>query len=447
MKVAEVRKAMETVVRMVRKLHKKHGDLSKQDSRFKAKLKVLLPDIHSKGLRRALELCFLHGPNSAERQDQSHEQRVILTKILREDVYCRDCSECGQRLASKSFWSAAYIGADFCSRKCMASNEGLKKKREATCLERYGSTNPMKNSEIRAKADKTVLQRFGVTNVSQSAAVKTRKATTCQSNYGVDNPSLSKEVVRKRTETFIERFGVSNPLKNEIVKQRSRDTCVERYGMETTGGYSGRIKKMKESLSKRTKAQKAESNVRREATNMERYGVAHCMHSEEMARKSISSAFRTKEVKISGTKFSGLLGYEPAALDFLLKQGVKPSSIKCGRRAAGSFPFVFMNKTRVYYPDFQLNGVYVEVKSTYTAGLEGQRGNEGFDFLKKKLKAVEAARSRIYCMVQVRKSQWLIIQSSLVTRRAVMAAINVLKADSSLPFLLVGDPSPVRKPA
>lgn len=76
-----------------------------------------------------------------------------------------------------------------------------------------------------------------------------------------------------------------------------------------------------------------------------------------------------KEYKFSDVRSELVLGYEPWALDFLLKQGINPKSILCGQNGRQKIPvfrYTFKGVEHRFYPDIKVDDKIYEVKSDWT---------------------------------------------------------------------------------
>lgn len=105
-------------------------------------------------------------------------------------------------------------------------------KREQTCLDRYGVTQPLKFNSFKERAEQTCLEKYGVTNPSQLESVKLKRELTNLDRLGVKNPSQSLIIKQKKIETCLQRFGTENPYQSEEIKEKIRQTNLERYNSE-----------------------------------------------------------------------------------------------------------------------------------------------------------------------------------------------------------------------
>jgi len=90
----------------------------------------------------------------------------------------------------------------------VSSVESVKLKKEQTFLDKFGTTNPSQNTDIRAKIKdkmpvvlkkrkKTNLDRYGVEHYSSTEEFKSRRKITWTKRYGADNPSKNNNIKDK----------------------------------------------------------------------------------------------------------------------------------------------------------------------------------------------------------------------------------------------------------
>lgn len=132
-------------------------------------------------------------------------------------------------------------------------DEKLRRK-EATCLGKYGVANPMKSDGVKEKARATSIKRYGVPYAMQNAEVKERRDQTnielygnkCpaanpgvrvkvhQTNllrYGVEEIASSQHFLDKRVETWISNYGVDHCIKHKEIQDKRKVTLLTRYNV------------------------------------------------------------------------------------------------------------------------------------------------------------------------------------------------------------------------
>jgi hypothetical protein len=72
----------------------------------------------------------------------------------------------------------------YCCTKCLSNNKEIKEKRKATCIDKYGTENPMKNKEIKEKLKDIIFDKYGTNNVSTLDSIKKKKEETQLLKYG-----------------------------------------------------------------------------------------------------------------------------------------------------------------------------------------------------------------------------------------------------------------------
>lgn len=111
-------------------------------------------------------------------------------------------------------------------------------------------------------------------------------------------------------------------------------------------------------------AKVVQDKIRR--TMVKRYGVEHALQSPLLFEKMLKSSYSRVPVKL-GRKTLLLQGYEPLAIEALLKSGrVSPQEIKAGN-SIPPIEYTWKKKRRRYHPDLVVrDNIVVEVKSPYT---------------------------------------------------------------------------------
>lgn len=230
----------------------------------------------------------------------------------------------------------------YCSESCSKRSDECIAKKTATTMRKYGVSNVSKSpviaakirkalsgreEELREKWEQGVIAKYGSLDAFYKSATKQRIATN-RVRYGGNAPTCSKDVLHKRDMNYFKNHGVFNPSQNPEVWEKITNSWKKR-----------------------------------------------------------------KEIVIGGVRFQGLQGYEPQVLEWLIKsRNIKPCWIKTGKQGV---QYTDTNgKMRYYYPDFWLEGpdgktYCIEVKSTYTAGLNKVRSDvHSFETLKCKARGV-----------------------------------------------------------
>ena len=107
----------------------------------------------------------------------------------------------------------------------------INKKREETCLEKYGKTHISKVEEFKNKIRDTNIERYGGYTY-QSNELKKKVELTNLEKWGVVNPSGLKFIRDKVSDTNIKKFGFKSPLMNNDIKLKILNTNLERWGVD-----------------------------------------------------------------------------------------------------------------------------------------------------------------------------------------------------------------------
>ena len=104
-------------------------------------------------------------------------------------------------------------------------------------------------------------------------------------------------------------------------------------------------------------------------THIERYGVSHPMHNEDIFLKVRNNSFNKKEYKMPSGKTMTCQGYEPLCLQELLNEGISEEELFQGMLEMPTIKYEFFGKKHVYHPDIYLPNykTLIEVKSSWTA--------------------------------------------------------------------------------
>ncbi len=184
---------------------------------------------------------------------------------------------------------------------------------------------------------------------TEEAAVKLRATNRLKygTDYGVENSDIKKKIVTSN----MEKFGVTCVLQNPEIRKKIAATVLEKYGFE----YSAQSQQVKD----KTKA-----------NNLLKYGYEYIMQNPEIFTRQQKSGFRIKTYTFPSGKEIKVQGYEPYALNLLLKT-YQEDDIKTALN--DKLPEIWYtnpvtNKASRYFPDIYITSEnsIIEVKSTYT---------------------------------------------------------------------------------
>jgi hypothetical protein len=253
------------------------------------------------------------------------------------------CS-CGNEY-EKKFNEISYYGGAFC-KKCTTKNK-VRKIRDTT-LEHFGVENPSQAKEVKELKNKTYIEHFG-DHPKRTKDVQDKYINTCLEKYGCVNSAQAVHVKEKIKQTFDELYQ-GHPMFINTVKEKVKNTCIDRYG-----GHPAKSDEVKE----KTKS-----------TNINKYGC-HPSQTVEVHNKLVHSSKSYKKYTLPSGKEINVQGYEPFALNILLKE-YNEEKIKTDRCNIPRINYNYNGENKIYFPDIYLPDInlIIEVKSDWIYNLE-----------------------------------------------------------------------------
>ena len=247
---------------------------------------------------------------------------------------------------------------------CTVHAPEIKKKVKQTLMERYGVEHSFQAESVKRKIEETILQKYGVKHASQSAEIKKKVVATNLKQRGVPYTMQSKEVREKSVATNIAKYGKKSPMQVAAIREKANATVKARYGVSHIMHCESIKQKAIESSKKINHTERRAKLI---ATNMERYGVPYSCQAPEVIDKIQRNSKKYKEYRMPSGQIRKVQGYEPYALDELVKLFTE-EQIKTDRT---DIPFIDYNsdgKQRRYFPDIYIphENRIIEVKSTWT---------------------------------------------------------------------------------
>jgi len=109
---------------------------------------------------------------------------------------------------------------EYCSLSCISTDPDMIKRKEETCLKKYGTKNPNSCEKIKEKKKQTCLKNFGVEHPLQNEKIFQKAKKTCLKNNGVEFALQNKEIMEKTKSTNLERYGCEWVFNNEDIKEK-----------------------------------------------------------------------------------------------------------------------------------------------------------------------------------------------------------------------------------
>ena len=115
---------------------------------------------------------------------------------------------------------------------CVSKDPNVKKKKEKTCFDHYGTTNPMKSLDIKDKYKKNNLEKYGFEWPMQRPEIRDKSVESCLNKYGVENINQLESIQEKKEKTNLKNRGVRYPTQSKDVIKKSKKTCKRKYGVD-----------------------------------------------------------------------------------------------------------------------------------------------------------------------------------------------------------------------
>lgn len=204
-------------------------------------------------------------------------------------IYCivknielRKCPQCGKLM---NYQKSVVNNQTYCSYKCNSNSDEVRKKKEATCLKKYGVSNFARSDVVKNKRKNTLLRKYGAESTFNIQSVRDKIKKAMLDRYGVENASQAECVKEKKKQKAIERYGVENVFQSEEIKDKSKKTLIKKYGVDNVSYLEEVKNKRKETTNLHFGVDvPAKSDVvlsKMRITNIERYGVEHYCNSDE----------------------------------------------------------------------------------------------------------------------------------------------------------------------
>jgi hypothetical protein len=277
-----------------------------------------------------------------------------------------------------------------------SQSEKIKDKKKQTFIEHYGVECSLQSTEVKEKIKQTLIIRFGVEHPSKSEEIKDKKKQTLIEHYGVEHQMYNTQVKEKIKQTCIEKYGVEHPSKSEEIRDKGKIACLKKYGVEYPSQSEEIRNKMKatcllnngveyalqsEEIRNKGKitcmlkygvnhpAQNEEVHKKMEKTCLKKYGVKNPTQNAEISERASKNSYLTKTYTFPSGKEIQVQGYEPFALDELIKT-LSEDDIITGCSNVPTIAYTDdEGKPHKHFPDIFIpsQNKCIEVKSTWTA--------------------------------------------------------------------------------
>jgi len=217
-------------------------------------------------------------------------------------------------------------------------------KSQETCLERYGETTTLHLPEMLERIKKIKIEKYGDENYRNIE----KFTLTCWEHFGGPAPFSSPKIRKKYVRTLLKNYGVLVPLQSPIIRDRYRKTNLEKYGVDN---YQ-KIEEAKKNNSKRMRdfppMNNPESVKKMIATTLNRYGTFSTRVIHYYDNNYFDSSWELAYYIYLQTKKVFFL-YKPAPIPYTTKN----------------------ERKHLYFPDFFVNGSYIEIKGNHLINKDG----------------------------------------------------------------------------
>jgi hypothetical protein len=290
----------------------------------------------------------------------------INDKITRKSIVNFICN-CGKE-CSKGIYYIFKSNNAIC-KKC--SKDIALNKTKNTFIEKYGVENVFQANIIKDRIKKTLLEKYSVEYPSQNKEVRDKMKKTCIEKYGVENPMFNTKVKEKQKSTIIEKYGAEHISQTQDFKEKVKQTCLKKYNVEYVSQTPEFREKVKQSFIENygvdnpNKVAEIREKIRK--TNLERYNVEYPSQNQEIQERTQKNAKKYKEYKMPSGTIIKVQGYEPFALDELIKIYTEEDII-CNRKNIPRITYKIGDKQKYYFPDIYIpsKNMIIEVKSSWT---------------------------------------------------------------------------------
>ena len=178
----------------------------------------------------------------------------------------------------------------FCSNKCRRTNEACKmiyEKSKETLLKNHGS---LSYNNIK-KREETCLKKYGKETYFLTDEFLNKKRETELEKYGVPSYSKTKEWLEKVRKTTKEKYGVENYSQTIDWKLKTNKTCNEKYGKDYYMSTDDFINKSKETKLFKYGDEYYTNKEKIRQTFMKNYRSEHFRHCENLNKEFIEQNF------------------------------------------------------------------------------------------------------------------------------------------------------------
>jgi len=124
-------------------------------------------------------------------------------------------------------------GFSYCGtrKNCQCNSESSVNKAKQTSMEKYGTSHPMQNQQVKTKAEASTLLKHGVKYTSQIHESRVKAKQTSMEKYGTTHPMQNQQVKDRCKQSNIANHNGVISAATQEVKERTQRTMQEKYSV------------------------------------------------------------------------------------------------------------------------------------------------------------------------------------------------------------------------
>jgi hypothetical protein len=305
--------------------------------------------------------CIIHFRCHCGEESEKNSLQLISVS----GAFCKNCTRTNWTQNTKETNMERY------GVTCSVHDPAIQQKSKETIMKHYGVEHVFQSEEVRQQINKTILEKYGVTHIMQHEGVKQKQKDNNMERYGVEYSTQREEVKDKMKATNLQRYGVEYYSQTAEMKEKIIETTLKRHGVEHySQSNDWKEKTLKTNMerygvSNSNKTKETRDKIK--ATCLARYGVEHPAQCQEIMEKTQKNAKKYKEYKMPSGTIRKVQGYEPFALNELLKI-YQEDDIITDRKNIPRITYIINDKKKYYFPDIFIKSIntIIEIKSTWT---------------------------------------------------------------------------------
>lgn len=292
----------------------------------------------------------------------------------------------------------------FCSQRCAKLSEETQRKYEETCLKKFGVSELHKSNAFMEKCMKQFEEKHGGRTPMQAQDTKKLYVESMMKKYNAQGPFACKYIKDKAKKTCLEKFGGESAFCSKDVQNKSKQTCLAKYGVDNAMklpktyqkviqsarehfhvpddvsiSSTSQIPEVAQKIHNTKVAQTPEEKTiileKHKKTCLEKFGYDNALKCPEVRQK----AYATMEKKFGHChpsqcpdiqkKMHRKYMYDGVMFDSFPELAyyawLKDNSVQFQFHPDICFEYECLGKKHFYFPDFLVNGQFVELKGDH----------------------------------------------------------------------------------